>query len=163
VWEDHLLPRLTCKDAARLGCTCKVLRGLVPQCFRDLGEVKLENMQAVLTTFLRARSMRLCRGAWANSLGPWERRLLGDEEKRELSVRLCEEGPGGARATLITVSADHHQIEEFVHAALWQGRLPSLKSVTADLSVAAHRVMGGYLESMQRLLLKVDCDRNQNA
>jgi hypothetical protein len=23
VWEDHLLPLLTCKDAARLGCTCK--------------------------------------------------------------------------------------------------------------------------------------------
>jgi hypothetical protein len=38
VWEDHLLPLLTCKDAARLGCTCKALRGVVREHFRgDLG------------------------------------------------------------------------------------------------------------------------------
>jgi hypothetical protein len=27
VYEGHLLPLLTCKDAARLGSTCKALRG----------------------------------------------------------------------------------------------------------------------------------------
>jgi hypothetical protein len=38
VWEDHLLPLLTCKDAARLGCTCKALRGVVREHFSgDLG------------------------------------------------------------------------------------------------------------------------------
>jgi hypothetical protein len=40
VWEDHLLPLLTCKDAARLGCTCKALRGVVREHFKDLGTIK---------------------------------------------------------------------------------------------------------------------------
>jgi hypothetical protein len=28
LWEDHLLPLLTCKEAGRMGRTCKALRGL---------------------------------------------------------------------------------------------------------------------------------------
>jgi hypothetical protein len=56
--EDHMLPLLTCKDAARLGCTCKALRGVVREHYRgDLGLIKLKELRAALTTFPRARSV----------------------------------------------------------------------------------------------------------
>jgi hypothetical protein len=45
VWEGHLLPLLTYKDAARLGCTCKALRGVVREHFRDIGPIKVEQLQ----------------------------------------------------------------------------------------------------------------------
>jgi hypothetical protein len=57
VWGERLLPLLTCKDAARLGRTCKALRGVVREHFKDLGGIKLNRLQAALTTFPRARSM----------------------------------------------------------------------------------------------------------
>jgi hypothetical protein len=57
VWEDHLLTLLTCKDAVRLGCTCKALKGVVREHFKDLGRIKLEKLQAALTTFPNARTM----------------------------------------------------------------------------------------------------------
>jgi hypothetical protein len=58
VWEDHLLPLVTSKEAAQLVCTCKALRGGMREHFcGDLGKVKLSKLQEALTTFSRARSV----------------------------------------------------------------------------------------------------------
>jgi hypothetical protein len=56
------MPLLTCKDAARLGRTCKALSGVARESFKDLGQVELKNLQAALTSFPKARSTRLCHG-----------------------------------------------------------------------------------------------------
>jgi hypothetical protein len=34
LWEEHLLPLLTRKEAARLACTCKALRGVLCEHFK---------------------------------------------------------------------------------------------------------------------------------
>jgi hypothetical protein len=59
VWKEHLLPLLTSKDAARLGCTCKALRVVVREHFKDLGRVNVEQLQAALTSFPTARTLTL--------------------------------------------------------------------------------------------------------
>jgi hypothetical protein len=43
--DDHLLPLLTCKDVARLGCMCKALRGVVREHFKDIGSSKMEQLR----------------------------------------------------------------------------------------------------------------------
>jgi hypothetical protein len=60
VWEDHLLPPLTGKDAGRLGCTCKALRAVVRGHFvGELGSITVHELQA-LTALPRAREVTLC-------------------------------------------------------------------------------------------------------
>jgi hypothetical protein len=59
LWEDHLLPLLKCKDAGRLACTCKALRGVVREHYKDLGSFKMDKLQAALATFPRARQLTL--------------------------------------------------------------------------------------------------------
>jgi hypothetical protein len=62
VWEDHLLPLLTRRQAARLGCTCKSLREVVCEHFKtDLGGVLIRQLRAALTAFPRARALMLLR------------------------------------------------------------------------------------------------------
>jgi hypothetical protein len=51
VWKDYLLPLLTCKDAAQLGGTCKALRVVVREHFKDIGTIKVDQLPAVLTSF----------------------------------------------------------------------------------------------------------------
>jgi hypothetical protein len=93
VWEDHLLLLLTCKDAARLGLTCKALRGVVREHFRDLGSVPLKHLQAALTTFPRARSLMPCR---SHTCG-W-----GTTAQREALVGwLCQAGHGADITTMV--------------------------------------------------------------
>jgi hypothetical protein len=58
-WANHLLPLLTCKDAARLACTCKAVRGVVREHFKDLGRIEFEQLRAALTTFPRARAVAI--------------------------------------------------------------------------------------------------------
>jgi hypothetical protein len=64
VWGDYLLPLLTRKDAARLGRTCKALRGVVREHFKDIGTVGFRKLQAALTTFPRARTVALDDPSW---------------------------------------------------------------------------------------------------
>jgi hypothetical protein len=59
VWEDHLLPLMTCKDAARLGSTCKALRVVVREHFKNLDAIEVQELQAALTTFPRAHKLWL--------------------------------------------------------------------------------------------------------
>jgi hypothetical protein len=152
VWEDHLLPQLEFKEAARLGCTCKALRGLVREKFRDIGRIKLEKLQAALTTFPKARTMAPYLFTW----GEW-----GDAKAQTLREWLL----GGGHAEGITIAgmtfrAGNHidsLFNDTVHAALQGGVLPSLKALAADLQHGSHRATLTYelVSGMHELSLKV--------
>jgi hypothetical protein len=156
VWEDHLLPRLTGKDAARLGRTCKALRGMVRAHFQgDLGHVQLQRLRDALTTFPRARSTELCYGNRVPRV-PW-----GNAREEALIEWLRE---GGRGAGLTTVGATglcdvSMGAESFVHAALRAGALPSLRSLAVHLKYPDHRasLTGGFLRGVHELRLEVVC------
>jgi hypothetical protein len=124
VWEDHLLPLLTCKDAGRLGCTCKALRGVVRQHFKDLGTINLDKLQAALTTFPRARSVALHGwGSWVtDSLPLWQ------------WLRDVGMGRNLERVTSVGEAAFY-----LVYMALRSIALPSLMSADVDLDDEAAR------------------------
>jgi hypothetical protein len=151
VWEDHLLPLLTCKEAARLGCTCKAMRVVVREHFAELGDVFLKELRAALTTFPGARSMSLDM-----------RTGTGYGEKEAVVEWLRNGGHGGAIATM---TARHRNVDTsvaaFVHAALRSGALPSLKSVAANLEFEDQCAIltEGLLRGMHELQLKVPCGR----
>jgi hypothetical protein len=131
VWEDHLLPLLTCEDAARLACTCKALRVVVREHFvGDLRFILVEQLQAALTTFPRARSLALTHG-----MGSW-----GDAEREALMEWLREGGRGASITTLTTGSCDH-VVPGVIHAALRGGALPSLQAVKVNLRIDSHRAL----------------------
>jgi hypothetical protein len=123
VWEGHLLPLLTRKDAARrLGRTCKALRGMVREHFRDIGTIKVDLLKAALTTFPRARKVTL----GGSAEGWWEA-----PQKEELVQWLHE---GGRGRHLERVGLEGYIAAEVIHKALRGGALPSLKGVDACLS-----------------------------
>jgi hypothetical protein len=141
LWEDHLLPLLTCKDAARLACTCKALRGVVREHFcADLGKVTSSLLRAAMTTFPRARSVEV------STIGQeWE-----PGSKEALLQWLCE---GGRGRHLALVRSIGEGASDLVHTALRQGALPSLKGVMVRMDVEAARasLTGGLLGAMHEL------------
>jgi hypothetical protein len=158
VWEDHLLPLLTGKDAARLACSCEALRRVVRKHLKDLGEVPLTKLRAALTIFPRARSLTLYHGLTL----PW-----GLAERRALLKWLCAGGHGGA---LTTVGARGEEaVWSTIHEALRRGALPLLKSVVANLKYSNHRASftppfaRGFLGRMHELNLMIECTRQSEA
>jgi hypothetical protein len=146
LWEDHLLPLLTCKDAARLGRTCKALRGVVREYFYDVGTVKVEQLQATLTTFPRTRTVQL-RGS----------RAEGGREDKEALVEWLREGGRGRH--LVTVwCPDETALINLVHTALRQGALPSLTFVSASLEHETQResLTRGLLGGMHEMVLNIN-------
>jgi hypothetical protein len=143
IWEDHLLPLLTGKDAGRLGRTCKALRGLVHEHFTGgFGMIKLDELQAALTVLPRARTLVL----YEPPNRPW-----GDANK-DAVVQWLREGGRGRHLTsagLIAWAA----APRFVHAALQAGALPSLKSISANLRDETQRasLTRGLLGAMRGL------------
>jgi hypothetical protein len=146
LWEDHLLPLLTYKDAARLECACEALRGVVREHFKDV--VTSSGLRAVLTTFPRTRSVELY-----NGYGGWR-----PEEEGAFLQWLRE---GGRGSHLATVRLGGKALD-LVHTALRQGALPSLKrvEVTLDLKDEAARayLTGGFLGAVHALDVSVDCN-----
>jgi hypothetical protein len=147
VWEDHLLPQLTCKDAARLGCSCKALRGLVREHFRDVGTVKMKQLRGALTTFQRARTVHL--------RVPEGR--PGHVDVGAL-VRWLRKGGRGRYLERMTLGYSENG-EDLVHQALQAGALPSLKHISADLQYPSHRasLTEGLVADMHELQLTIDC------
>jgi hypothetical protein len=145
VWKDHLLPLLTSEDAARLGCTCKALRVVVREHFKDLGSVKFKSMKAALMTFPRARTMNI------DFHPQWE------DQDMEVLVQWLREGGGGRYLERLTatgtIGAPYH-----FHGALRRGALPSLKNLNADLERKTHRaiLMEGLVADMHELRLIID-------
>jgi hypothetical protein len=122
VWEDHLLPLLTCKDAARLGCTCKALRGVVRERFKDIGAINSEFMLPALTTFPRARTAVL--DDYPNRWGPG---------KKEALLQWLREGGRGRHLEGITVEYPYSPAMLVIYEALQAGALPSLKRLDVSL------------------------------
>jgi hypothetical protein len=148
VWEDHLLPLLTAKDAARLGTTCRALRVVAREHFHgDLGRFIPDFLQAALTAFPRAQSVVLEGG-----LGEWEEKAVVEWLRR-----------GGHGLDLTTVRASGGVTEKgihgLIHAALRRGALPSLQSIAVDLDVKNQRasLTRGRLGGMHKLSLRIDC------
>jgi hypothetical protein len=143
MWKDHLLPLLTCKDAARLGCTCKPLTMVVRANFQDVGRVKFKSTKAALTTFPRARSMNVDFGwGWP---GP----------EMDALVQWLREGGRGRYLERLTATSGRGDV---IHGALRSGALPSLKNLTALLVVDTHlaSLTEGLVADMRELCLTVD-------
>jgi hypothetical protein len=146
LWEDHLLPLLTCKDEARLACTCKALRVVVRELFRgDLGWIDLRTLRAALTALPRARSVGL----------QDHREDRGHEEIEALLRWLCE---GGGGRHLVEVTSAGESACDLVHTALQEGALPSLEDVYVNLidDAACESLTGGFLRGIRDLHMTLD-------
>jgi hypothetical protein len=146
LWEDHLLPLLTCKEAARLGCTCKALMGVVRGHFQDLGRIRVSQLPMALTTFPGARKAELIEPPRA-----WD-----SARARALERWFCEQG--GARA-LTTVRPFGPTARKMVGDALKAGALPSLvKGVDLLLDCPRERdiLTQGHLAAMHQLRVYVE-------
>jgi hypothetical protein len=144
VWGDHLLPLLTSREAARLGSTCKALRGMVREHHRgDLGRVKAVTLQAALTTFPRARTLE----------------LYGSDESGGALVQWLREGRRGRYLERMTTNDSDDPVTAVVHEALRQGALPLLKRVDVTLEFPAERALltEGHVAAMHELHLTIDC------
>jgi hypothetical protein len=153
VWEDDLLPLLTCKDAARLGGTCKVLREVVRENFKNAGTIQMDKLTAALTTFPRVRTVEV--GYYGNSLTrDDEGWTLKGEDVEALMQWLREGGRGGylERATTYCYAAD-------LFCEAWRpGAVPLLKSLTARLQFKTHRALltEGLVAAMHELRVTID-------
>jgi hypothetical protein len=149
VWEEHLLPLLTCQEAARLGCTCKALRVVVRECFvgelvredasGDEAPMGYETLRAAMTTFPRAREVAFQSG--------WDL----EEWKEEALLQWLREGGRGGH--LAKVWFKDEAASYVVHTALQQGVLPSLKGLNVTLFYDGARasLTGGFLRGMHEL------------
>jgi hypothetical protein len=149
VWEDHLLPLLTCEEAARLGCTCKALERMVREHFKDLGCIDAEHLRAALTTFPAAREVALL------GFNEW-----GDGEKEAL-LQWLRDGGRGRHLESIEMDNIFSSDTDLVHEALQQGVLSSLRRVQANLQNKTHRasLMNGFVGGVHDLFLAVDFRR----
>jgi hypothetical protein len=154
VWEDHLLPLLTCKDAARLGCTGKALRGVVREHFKSLSTVGVSEVRGALTTFPRARTVIIEDGQW---------NMWRDQAEEDL-VQCLREGRG-RHLEVITLGELYQSRSDLLHKALQAGALPSLKIVHADLpdEVSRASLTQGLLGGMHDLRLRLAMCKNRGA
>jgi hypothetical protein len=121
VWEDHLLPLLTGKDAGRLGGTCKALRAMLREKFRgDVGAIKMEHLKGALTTFPAARKVALDISSYPSK----------SPEVEPLVQWLLEGGRGRRLERLTKTDEGDEESRDLVHMALQAGALPSLKNRT---------------------------------
>jgi hypothetical protein len=144
LWEDHLLPLLTSKDAARLGSTCKALRGVVREHFLGLGTIDGRRLKAALMTFPSARTVmltvRVSNSAAAEEVVEWMR-----------------EGGWGRNLESVRVAKWFCSCSYFVHEALQQGVLPSLRRMDVNLEDQRASVTGGFMGAMHELHLTIKC------
>jgi hypothetical protein len=149
VWGDHLLPLLMPREAARLGCTCKALRGVVRERFRDVGRILYSELPAALTTFPRARTVDLN--------DPF---CSCDPRLREELVRWL--GEGGRGRYLEKVETDDYSglPNHLVHEALQAGFLPSLRNVDITLLHVEHgaALRAGLFRALQELQIFIYCN-----
>jgi hypothetical protein len=153
VWEDHLLPLLMSKDAARLACSCKALREMARERFKDLGKIKLWKLQAALTSFPRARTV-VPQEIWPDA----ERAQWGDEGRRALFDWLCEEERGRYLEEMTETVYFSSDARKLLHEALQSGALPSLRRIKANLEDEVERraLMGGFLGGMHELRVDIE-------
>jgi hypothetical protein len=154
VWEDHLLPMLHWGDAARLACTCKDLGVVIREHSGKVvigRELNLRDLKAVMTTFPRVRDLSLYA-----AFEEWDH--LG----KEALLQWLREGDRGIH--LVRVRMRGVVASDFVHAALREGALPSLKSMNVDVHYRRARasLTGGLLGGMRELRIGFDSDDEDN-
>jgi hypothetical protein len=145
VWEDHLLLLLKLKDAARLSHTCKPLRAVVREHFMEFGYMKMDKLQAALTTFPRAQSVKLEDMSWGSPKGGGA-----------ALVNWLHEGGRGRH--LVTVRSESKGPCDVIHTALQRGAIPSLKGVDVPLQNETVRasLTGRFLRGLHELYVRVD-------
>jgi hypothetical protein len=145
VWEDHLLPLLRCQDAARLGCSCKALRGVVREHFKDVGQINTESLEAALTSFPRVRTVVV--GFLEDT---------GRSDVVEALVQWLREGGRGRSLERVTTMSEY--AGDVFHKVLQEGTLPSLKCVPAVLKNETHRasLTGGLVAAVHELRVTFD-------
>jgi hypothetical protein len=158
VWADYLLPLLPYQAAARLACTCKALREVVRERFPgDVGNSSLAlwELQAALTTFPRLRTLKLCGSLARQKIGVYGGRV--EAIQREALVQWLRGGGYGKEITTMATDPDYPWTNAFIHAALWEGALPSLTDVSTDLASKDDRAVltGGLLGGIHELRLRV--------
>jgi hypothetical protein len=146
VWEDHLMPLLTWKDAARLGCTCRALSDVVREHYKDVSGIDLEQLQGALTTFPRARTVELVSPMYD----------LEDIDVEALVHWLRE---GGRGRNLENVRFDLY-LDDVLQKLLQGGALPSLKNLVVVLDDETHRasLTEGFAAAMHELQLDIYCE-----
>jgi hypothetical protein len=145
VWEDHLLPLLTCKEATRLARTCKALRVVVREHYAgDLGNIKVGTLRAALTTFPRARGLQLK-----------DEQEEVEPEEQEALVKWLREGSGGGHLREVWWGGE--AAYELTYTAVREGALPSLRATNLHLDVEAARALltGGFLRGMHELSMNI--------
>jgi hypothetical protein len=110
----------------------------------------VEQLEAALTTFPRARTLRL----WDHSDELFDD--CDDEDYDELVEWLREEG-GGRRLAAVSLQSD--AAIRIIHAALQEGALPSLRGVDAGLWLEAARasLTQGFLGALHELRVTLNC------
>jgi hypothetical protein len=147
IWDEQLLPLLTCKDAARLGCTCKVFKMRVRWHFRgSLGTINVDQLKAALTTFPRARRVTL-----TSANDDWD-----IEGNASLVQWLREKGRGRQLAIVTSQSEAGYDL---TYKALREGALPSLKGADIDLGDEEARALltEGFFNALHELCVIADC------
>jgi hypothetical protein len=154
LWEDHLLPMLTHKDAARLGCTCKAQRLISREHFKDLGSIEVKQLPAALTTFPKMRTVEL------KDSPSWV-----DTDLEPLVEWLRDGGRGRGLERVILNESIQWSRKSIISEALRQGSLTSLRNLAVDLECPTHRqaLTGGLLAAMHELDLCVECAEIQLA
>jgi hypothetical protein len=151
IWGDHKLPLQTCKDAARLGATCKALRGVVREHLKAIGRIYLGKLQGALTAFPEARTVEL---------------YVRIPTNEALVQGVLQGGRGrGLEAVTLEMVNSYGFREDFLHRALRAGALPSLKSLAACLKYPDHRasLTEGLVAGMHELRLSVECMSSMGA
>jgi hypothetical protein len=145
VWEEHLLPLLTCKDAARLGSTCRALRVVIREHFlKNIGGPRVNSLRPALTTFPRLRSVLL-----------EDHREECEVEEKEALVDWLREGGRGSH--LLKVQTKGESASDLVHTALREGALPSLNFISVKLheEMARASLTEGFLGAMSALFVEL--------
>jgi hypothetical protein len=137
VWGDHLRPMLTYREAVRLQRTCKVLKKVVREHYKDLsqrcrGGIRIERLHEMLTTFPSARVVP----PYCHDSRDWT-----PERSEALMQWLRGEGHGGA-ITAIMPYGDGAAVASTSILEAWRaGALPSLKRVAATPDFPSHRAV----------------------
>jgi hypothetical protein len=143
VWQEHLTPLLSIKEAAGLRGVCKALRGVLEACPIEIEpEIRVENLEAALTCFPAIKE--LCLSA--------DQPLEAAEESRMVELL---RGHGG---TLRFIEAEGKGAERLLAFAVRAGALPKLDFFSFSLEKPTHRqiLSKGMLGLLEEVHVSLD-------
>jgi hypothetical protein len=123
VWQDHLASFLGMRQAGRLQVTCKVLREVLKECPCELEIDSLTKLEAALTCFPAAPSLRVTCPRWLTA---------AEESKASEVLRNC--GGSLERVTEAWTWNCHGSAYGVLCSALRAGALPKLRFLKLSLT-----------------------------